>query len=330
MNSTAKAADRNVQTQTAKIIPFRNAKLMLVSHEGQPFVPMKPVVEGMGLAWQAQHAKLSSGRFNSTITEIVIVAEDGKKREMTCLPLRKLTGWLMSIHPNKVRPELRDGIIAYQNECDDALWAYWNEGEAVNPRKARKTKALPNGLTEEQQDSIKALVKARAECLPKDKRAKATITCWSALKSKFGCSYKEISPEHFTDALSLVARIVLEGELLEAEAPRPLGQLEIDFTVAKWIASDPNGFRLASLSRDDRIGLPIRVVSSMDSKSPIYELLQMLEDAGYQIEACKLELMALKDHVDVMHGVMGNLQRALENTMQRSILWNCRTKRSAV
>ncbi|MCY1381410.1 hypothetical protein D9M69_693130 [compost metagenome] len=108
-----------------------------------------------------------------------------------------------------------------------------------------------------------------------------------------------------------------------------MDQLEINFTVAKWMEKDPNGFRLASLSRDDRIGLPIRVVSGMDSKSPIYELLQMPEDAGYQIEACKLELMALKDHVDVMHGVMGNLQRALENTMQRSILWNCRTKHAA-
>ncbi|MFJ3372817.1 phage antirepressor N-terminal domain-containing protein [Pseudomonas sp. NPDC086251] len=68
-----------------------------------------------------------TGRFASTITEMVIVAADGKQRQMTCLPLRKLTGWLMSIHPNKVKPELREGIIAYQNECDDALWAYWND-----------------------------------------------------------------------------------------------------------------------------------------------------------------------------------------------------------
>jgi len=33
-----------------------------------------------------------------------------------------------TIHPDKVRPELRDKILAYQNECDDVLWRYWTEG----------------------------------------------------------------------------------------------------------------------------------------------------------------------------------------------------------
>ena len=52
------------------------------------------------------------------------------------------------------------------------------------------------------------------DVLPQDKRAKAAITCWSALKSKFGCTYKKIQPDQFTDAASLVARLPLEGEYL--------------------------------------------------------------------------------------------------------------------
>lgn len=40
------------------------------------------------------------------------------------------------------------------------------------------------------------------------------ITMWSSLKSHFGCSYKEISDEQFTEALSLAARVPLEGELI--------------------------------------------------------------------------------------------------------------------
>lgn len=83
-----------------------------------------------------------------------------------------------------------------------------------------KTKtALPNGLTLDQCDAIKALVKARAESCPKEKQGAAAIKCWSSIKSKFGCSYKEIAPEHFTEALSLVARIELEGEYLPAGTP---------------------------------------------------------------------------------------------------------------
>ncbi|HCE9376400.1 Rha family transcriptional regulator [Pseudomonas aeruginosa] len=84
----------------------------------------------------------------------------------------------------------------------------------------RPPKLLPNGLSADQQEAIKALVKARVDELPEGKRAKAAITCWSSLKSKFGCTYKEISPEQFTDAVSLIARVVLEGELLGKEEPK--------------------------------------------------------------------------------------------------------------
>jgi len=75
----------------------------------------------------------------------------------------------------------------------------------------------------EQQDAIKALVKSRAEVLPHDKQGAATIRLWSSIKSKYGVSYKELPPEHFTAALSLVARVPLEGEHLPKPeaAPQP-------------------------------------------------------------------------------------------------------------
>lgn len=54
---------------------------------------------------------------------------------MTCLPLRKLPAWLYSISPNKVKHELREKIIRYQEECDDVLWEHWSKGEhsRINP-----------------------------------------------------------------------------------------------------------------------------------------------------------------------------------------------------
>jgi phage antirepressor YoqD-like protein len=88
---------------------------------------MKPIVEGMGLSWQGQHEKLSANKARWTIKEILMVAEDGKMREQSCMPLRKLPGWMGTVHPNKVNPEIRDGIIAYQNECDDVLWQHWTQ-----------------------------------------------------------------------------------------------------------------------------------------------------------------------------------------------------------
>lgn len=92
------------------------------------------------------------------------------------------------------------------------LYEYWTKGHVVNQRKAKK--ALPGKITTEQQEAIKQLVMSRGQSLPKEKQAKAMITMWSSLKSHFGCSYKEISEEQFIEALSLAARVPLEGEFI--------------------------------------------------------------------------------------------------------------------
>ncbi|WP_447123644.1 phage antirepressor N-terminal domain-containing protein [Glaciimonas sp. GG7] len=102
-------------------IPFYEDTLLLVGHSDEPFVAMKPVVENIGLDWKSQHVKLTE-KFNSVIAEITTTGADGKQYSMTCLPLRKITAWLYSVNPNKVAPELRQKIIRYQDECDDALW----------------------------------------------------------------------------------------------------------------------------------------------------------------------------------------------------------------
>ncbi|EOT1277896.1 phage antirepressor N-terminal domain-containing protein [Escherichia coli] len=204
---------KSIATAVSTInVPFHGAELYVVNHNGEPYTPMKPIVEGMGMTWQSQHRKLME-RFKTCIIEMMIqLPGDTQRRLVICLALRKLAGWLQTISPNKVRPEIRDKVIQYQEECDDVLYEYWTKGHVVNPRKAKK--ALPGKITTEQQEAIKQLVMSRGQSLPKEKQVKAMITMWSSLKSHFGCSYKEISEEQFTEALSLAARIPLEGEFI--------------------------------------------------------------------------------------------------------------------
>lgn len=202
---------KSIATAVSTInVPFHGAELYVVNHNGEPYTPMKPIVEGMGLDWKSQHKKISQ-RFSKGMVEITIPSAGGVQA-MICMALRKLAAWLNSISPNKVRPEIREKVIQYQEECDDVLYEYWTKGHVVNPRKAKK--ALPGKITKEQQEAIKQLVMSRGQSLPKEKQAKAMITMWSSLKSHFGCSYKEISEEQFTEALSLAARIPLEGEFI--------------------------------------------------------------------------------------------------------------------
>ncbi len=218
-NANAIPIENNVQARTGLAVSFRQKELLLVDRDGTPYVPMKPVVDGMGLDWKSQHRKLVGGRFESTMVEMTIVAQDGKSREMTCLPLRKLTGWLMSIHPNKVRPELRDGIIAYQNECDDALWEYWNEGHAVRDEGAGDALSIiGRTIGTDGFHCLAAVVDGKVKRLPAALRRGAKNHIWSQVHKAFSVVTAEDIPAGQLDAArNFVAAYALDGEWLPKE-----------------------------------------------------------------------------------------------------------------
>jgi len=224
---------------TAQVIPFRNQELLLVNNSGEAFVPMKPVVEGMGLAWQSQHRKLMTGRFASTVTEMVIVAQDGKQREMTCLPLRKLTGWLMSIHPNKVRPELRDGIIAYQNECDDVLWSYWNDGMAVRHDDRNINTLLGQTIGTDGFRCLGAVLDGKVRSLPKPIRTKVKNHIWSQVHKAFSVVSAQDIPADKLDAVrNFIGSYALEGEWIGKDQPAETTLSDKDFAFLYALCAD--------------------------------------------------------------------------------------------
>ncbi|MBF0454967.1 MAG: hypothetical protein HQL72_09175 [Magnetococcales bacterium] len=122
-------------------VPFHKYNLFIIDRDGEPYVPMRPIVEAMGLDWKAQYRRIDEHRQRLTVVIMTTVAADGKQREMICIPHRKLFGWLATIQASRTKPEIRDQIILFQNECDDALWKYWTEGVVRNPR----FNTLPNG-----------------------------------------------------------------------------------------------------------------------------------------------------------------------------------------
>lgn len=109
-------------------VDFHGRPLTVVDKDGEPYVAMKPIVEGMGLDWKGQYVKLreNAARWRMEIISIVH-GGDGKMREMSCMPLRKLPGWLATINPRKVNPEIAPLVILFQDGADDALWAAYNK-----------------------------------------------------------------------------------------------------------------------------------------------------------------------------------------------------------
>lgn len=239
-------------------VPFHGNTLYLVEHNGEVYTPMKPIVDGMGLDWKTQFRKLKQGDGQNDhtfkrwgITEIVIPTQGGLQK-MTCLLLRKLAGWLYSISPNKVRPELRDKICTYQSECDDVLWDYWTKGQATNPhyRSEHTREAHAGGLSCEQQDAIKAHHKALVTAAPAERQGKLAIALWSSVKSKFGVSYKDVPSDDFVNIISLMSRVAIEGEWLPAQKVLTLAQ-PAGYVVSDSEAADLHGmFTMVDMMRE--------------------------------------------------------------------------------
>ncbi|WP_457971094.1 phage antirepressor N-terminal domain-containing protein [Acinetobacter calcoaceticus] len=232
-----------------QIVSFHGTELYIVEHEGQPYTPMKPIVDAMGLDWKSQFVKLKD-RFSSTMVEITTVAQDGKCRLMICLPVRKLAAWLYSIHANKVRPGLRDTVKMYQDECDDVLWEYWTKGQAINHRKA---------ISPEQQHILHSIVDRRAG---RDRSLRASM--WIRHNRHFGIAkYSQLLAIHYDDAKQYLELLPLQ-EQVPAEADT-LQRLEkfVDNLAARYPALEsPIAYEIAQ-----QIGEKLKYQSPKGSKN---------------------------------------------------------------
>lgn len=206
--TTKELTMKSIATQISTInVPFYGDSLYLVNYNGEAYTPMKPIVDGMGLAWAPQHEKLKQ-RFGSTITEIVMVAGDGKNRGMTCLALRKLAGWLHTINVGKVRPELREKVARYQEECDDVLYQYWAKGEVKNPRK-KTTVDERTPL----RDAVNMLV---------GKKGLRYDDAYNMVHQRFAIdSIDELELSQIPQAVEYIHRVVLDGEFIGKQLELP-------------------------------------------------------------------------------------------------------------
>ena len=108
------------------IIQFHGNELLSVREpNGKIYIAMKPIVEGMGLEWSRQSKKIKEdGRFNCVHKYMVGI--DGKNREMLSMEFGSLPAFLYSINPNKVREDLKEKILAFQQETFNVINNYWN------------------------------------------------------------------------------------------------------------------------------------------------------------------------------------------------------------
>ena len=119
-------------TNQLATVDFHGIPLTVITTpEGERLVAMKPICEAIGLQWEAQYKRIQRDDVLSTSIFIMKMQMPGddQHREITCLPLVYLNGWLFGIDTNRCRAEIRPRLIEYKRECYQALAAYWMDSK---------------------------------------------------------------------------------------------------------------------------------------------------------------------------------------------------------
>ncbi|MDP9313820.1 MAG: ORF6C domain-containing protein [Chloroflexota bacterium] len=109
------------------------------------YVPLRPIAEFLGLDWSSQLQRIRRDDvLERRVTTLVITTTDDSRREMICLPLDLLPGWLFGITASRVRPEIAPKLTRYREECFRVLWrAYQADAlAAVGAREAAPATGL--------------------------------------------------------------------------------------------------------------------------------------------------------------------------------------------
>lgn len=123
-----------------KEIDFYGDEIAAVQVEdGTVYVPVRPICDQIGVAWAAQRLRINRDAVLSKHLMSVIVTntdiEPGSRRphtsEMSALPLRYLNGWLFGINAGRVKPEIRERLIRYQEDCYQVLYEAFGRNEVT-------------------------------------------------------------------------------------------------------------------------------------------------------------------------------------------------------
>ena len=172
-----------------QLVQFHNQQISILNYNNKPYVAIKPICENIGLDWEAQRQRIKRNEIlNSTAFMIKVVAKDGKNREVLCLPLGYLNGWLAGIELSRVNPQIKPLLKQYQLECFDVLYNHFM------PKVAQQ---YPNTISVEQQQAIKQAV---------NERSYRTGEHHQAIYSKFYAQFKvpryqDLPASKFDDAI---------------------------------------------------------------------------------------------------------------------------------
>ena len=177
-------------------VQFHDQVIQVLNHEGKPYVAMRSIVENIGLDWSSQHKRILRNKIlKESVVMMTMENKANFERQVVCLPLGYLNGWLLGIDENKVKPEIRSILYLYKLECFDVLYNHFLPDAA---------KEYPNTIDTEQQYEIKNLVNEVSK-----KSGKSHQLVYTKLYSEFKIPrYQDLRISDFNNAIGFLSKMI--------------------------------------------------------------------------------------------------------------------------
>ena len=200
-------------------INFHGASIPTFNVAGIIRVAMKPICDSIGLEWHGQRQRIKRNPVLAKGAVMITAPSKGGLQKVLTLPLTKLNGWLFGVDASRVKPEVRDKLIEYQEECFEVLSDYWQKGQAVNPRT----------VTPDERAGLRAAV-----TMLTTKRGLMHSAAYSLVHHRFNVEHiDELTPEQLPEAVEYVHRMALEGDYLAKQTlPAPAAET-IDYPLTR-------------------------------------------------------------------------------------------------
>ncbi len=140
-----------------KEVIFYDDKIIVVQVEdGTVYVPLRPICDLLGIQWSAQRRRINRDEILLEVVRMLSVSVTDtlrtREREMLCLPLDFVNGFLFGINAQRVNPEIKSRLLRYQRECyrvlADAFISTPNPSDLISENESAKSMVVLQQIRE--------------------------------------------------------------------------------------------------------------------------------------------------------------------------------------
>lgn len=207
--------ENSLQVIEQKSVTFYEDEIVAVRvKDGTIYVPVKPVCERMGVTWPSQSNRIKRDAVldeaAQNISVFVTNTQGSQHREMLCLPLEYISGFLFGINASRVKDEIRERLIRYQKECHRVLSEAFFEGRLSADSDFEALLQNADNPAVQAYQTFQALAKLARHQLILESRVNDNTERIEQLESIIGDTKRHVTPSQAAQVSQAVKAIAMD------------------------------------------------------------------------------------------------------------------------